>query len=177
MARSSGARVTALRERPRNRVAVELDGRELDRPTVRLLARELRRVEALAVAARALRTRDRTTGELAERLAGRGIRDEARAEALETLERAGLVDDGRFARDRAAALARRGWGDLAIRDDLERRGLAGEAVAGALGALEPERERVEGLLARQGRDARTVRRLAARGFDPDLLDGLVAPDP
>ena len=62
------------------------------------------------VAARALRTRDRSRRDLDERLARAGVGDDDRAEALETLERVGYVDDERFAAARASALAARGHG-------------------------------------------------------------------
>jgi SOS response regulatory protein OraA/RecX len=185
--------VTALRERPRGRVAVELDGtpwrelpvdavvraelrvgRELDRDAARMLGRERRRSEALALAGQALRSRDRSARELDDRLARRRVGADARAEALESLGRAGLVDDDRFAQTRARTMAERGWGDAAIRADLEQRGLADEAVVAALGALEPESERLALLVERAGSDARLLRRLAGRGFDPDLLEGFVA---
>jgi hypothetical protein len=100
-----------LRERPRGRVEIELDGapwrlvpadavvranllvgRELDRETARALGRELRRAAALGVATRALRHRDLSRRRLEERLAGRGAAAPARRDALETLERA--VDVG-----------------------------------------------------------------------------------
>jgi hypothetical protein len=112
--------VTALREDRRGRVAVELDGapwrvlpvdvvvragisqgRSLDRPALRLLRRELRRAEALHVAGRALRHRDLSRRLLAERLERAAVSPAAAAESLETLERAGLVDDGRVACARA----------------------------------------------------------------------------
>ena len=79
--------VTALRERPRGRVEIELDGapwrlvptdavvrsglfvgRALDRETARSLGRELRRAEALTRALRALTARDRSRRALDERL-------------------------------------------------------------------------------------------------------------
>ena len=44
----------------------------------------------------------------------------------------GYVDDGRFAADRAAALAGRGQGDAAIRFDLQGRGVDPEAIEAAL---------------------------------------------
>ena len=85
--------VTALRERPRGRVEVELDGapwrlvpaaavvgaglvvgRALDREAARTLGRELRRLEALGVAVRALRHRDLSRRRLEERLTRRGLR-------------------------------------------------------------------------------------------------------
>jgi SOS response regulatory protein OraA/RecX len=171
--------VTALRERPRGRVDVQLDGvpwrtlpadavvrsgllagRVLDRETARVLARELRRSKALAKAARALRYRDLSRQALAERLPA-----PAREEALDALERTGYLDDARAAAGRASWLAERGWGDEAIRVRLEHEGFAGEPLAAALGELEPEPDRARALL----EGGRTERWLAARGFE-------VAPD-
>jgi SOS response regulatory protein OraA/RecX len=181
--------VTALRERPRGKVEVQLDGapwrlvpadavvraglavgRALDRETARTLARELRRAEALGVAGRALRYRDLSRSRLEERLARHGARSDAQAAALEALERAGLVDDERLAARRAETLAERGYGDAAIRFALSGEGLAGEVVAEAVKGLEPEAVRARRLLARHGGGPRAVRRLAARGFDPGTLE-------
>jgi regulatory protein len=183
--------VSALRERAGERVEIELDGspwrtvpadavvraglavgRELDRETARALGRELRRARALGVAARALRHRDLSRRQLEQRLAARRASPAARADALETLERAGLVDDARIAAGRALALAGRGYGDAAIRAALEREGLRGELVDEALAGLEPEAARARALLERQGRSVRILRRLAAHGFDAGLVEDL-----
>lgn len=173
--------VTGLRELRGGRVAVSLDGAEwrvlpaavvvrsgllvgveLDRERARSLARELRRGRALALAGRALRRRDHSGRELDERLGRAGVGEAARADALETLERVGLVDDERFALARAEELARRGRGDAAIRWDLARRGLASEAIQAALDALEPEAERAAGL-------GLAPAALARRGFSEDVV--------
>jgi SOS response regulatory protein OraA/RecX len=183
------ATVTALRERPRGRVAIELDGapwrvvpaeavvraglgvgRALDRPAARALARELRRADALARAARALAPRDRSRQALEHRLAGAGVPPATRGEVLETLERVGLVDDARMAVSRAGHLAERGFGDEAIRHDLEAEGVAPELVAEAVGALEPERERAAWLVAKRGAGPRTARWLAGRGFEDSSIE-------
>lgn len=180
--------ITALRERPRDRIDVELDGtawrtlpaeavvraglvvgRRLDRETARALARELRRSRALGRALRVLAARDRSRGELESRLAAAGLPEDARNEALAALERGGLVDDTRVASGRAAALARRGYGDAAIRADLARRLVPPDAVAAALAELEPEPERARRLLDEARDSADAARRLAARGFDRELL--------
>jgi regulatory protein len=182
--------VTALRERPRDRVEVHLDGgpwrvvpadaavraglavgRRLDRDTARALARELRRSRALGDAVRVLRHRDLSRRRLEQRLELRGARPDARAEALATLERAGLVDDARVAAGRAQSLAGRGWGDAAIRAALEEEGIDGELVSDALAGLEPERERARRLLGPVA-DAKGLRRLAAKGFDATSLEDL-----
>jgi SOS response regulatory protein OraA/RecX len=181
--------VTALRERPRGKVEVQLDGspwrlvpaeavvraglavgRALDRETARALARELRRAEALGVAVRALRHRDLSRRRLQERLARHGVRPDAKAGAVEALERAGLVDDARLAARRAETLAERGYGNAAIRFALAGEGLADELVAEAVAGLDPESDRARRLLARHGGGPRALRRLAARGFDGATLE-------
>jgi regulatory protein len=90
------------------------------------------------IALRALRAADRSRAELDERLAQKGVAAEARAAALDELERFGYLDDSRTAALRAERLAARGYGDAHIRAELERRGLP---VEDALAALEPEAER------------------------------------
>jgi SOS response regulatory protein OraA/RecX len=181
--------VTALRERPRGRVEVDLDGRSwrlvpadavvrtglvvgraLDRETARALGRELRRSKALAVALRALRYGEYSRSRLETRLEGRGASAAARQDALETLERAGLVDDARVAASRAQVLAGRGFGDAAIRFSLAEEGLGTEVVDEALAALDPEPERARRLLDERGGTAKTVRWLAAKGFDAATLE-------
>ena len=132
------------------------------------------RPDAVEQALRALRFRDRSTAELDARLARRGVGEPERAQALETLERVGYVDDERYARTRAEQLADRGSGDTLIRYDLEGRGIAAELVEAALAALEPERERAERVLVRRGRSLGTARYLAARGFGADVLESVVA---
>jgi regulatory protein len=186
--------VTALRTRG-GRVVVELDGSawrtlpleavvraglaegcELHRHRARILARERRRLEALDIAARSLRLRDRSELEVADRLAARGVAPVYRREAVTVLRRAGLLDDARFANARAATLADRGYGDAAIRHDLEQRGLDAEAVSEAVAGLASEHERVAALQGRFGGGARAARALARRGFGEDALEALVASD-
>ena len=188
--------VTALRAERRGRVAVELDGSawrvlpsevvaraglatglSLDRPVLRLLRRELRRAEALGVAASALRRRDLSSRGLAERLERAGVAPAAQAESLATLDRAGLVDDERFCRSRAAVLADRGYGDAGIRHDLARQGLPTELVEAALAELEPEPERARRIVEHRGPGPRTARYLAGKGFCEDALEAAFAPDP
>lgn len=185
--------VTAIRAR-RDRVAIEIDGApwrtlptevavrtglmeglELDRPRLRALRRELRRAEALDVAMRAVRSRDLSRRALAERLTGR-TPPAARAEALATLERAGVVDDRRVAAARATAMADRGYGDSAIRHDLGRRGLESDDIDGAIATLEPEATRAAAIVARRGPGPNTARFLAAKGFGEDAIAAAVEHD-
>jgi SOS response regulatory protein OraA/RecX len=183
--------VTGLREQTRGRVAVELDGRpwrvlpvdavvgaglvvgrRLDRPTTRQLAREVRRARALARATRTLATSGRSRSELEHRLAKAGHDRGAREEALATLDRAGLVDDARLAQSRADLMARRGYGDAAIRADLRKRLIPPDAVVEAVCALEPELERARRLIEAKVPDAKVLRRMAGRGFSRETLEEL-----
>ncbi|HEY7421952.1 MAG TPA: RecX family transcriptional regulator [Gaiellaceae bacterium] len=190
----TGSIVTALRERKRGRVAVELDdrswrvlptdavvragltvGRPLDRATARELAREVRRAKALTAATRSLAARDRSKGALERRLARAGHPTQAREEAIASLARAGALDDGRLAETRASLLARRGYGDAAIRADLGRRLVAPEAAAAAIASLEPEPERLRRILESETVSPALLRRLAGRGFSRDTLDDVTSP--
>ena len=176
-------KVTALRARRGGHVLVQIDGHdwrelpedvivrasltpgtELDRPRLREVARERRRAQALAAAGRTLSARDLPARALDVRLERRGIRAADRARALSTLQGAGLVDDGRFARNRALALAGRCLGDAAIRFDLEEYGVERELVEEAVGGLEPETARAERIVASRGRSPATARFLARKGF-------------
>jgi SOS response regulatory protein OraA/RecX len=187
-------RVTALRPARPGRVLVELDGErwrtvslevaaraglqvglELDRSRLRTLRRELRSGEALAAGAKALARRDRSEQALRGVLDRKGVGEREREEAVGTLRRHGAVDDDRFARGRAAALAERGLGDVAIAFRLERDGVGPDAAASALAALEPEGDRAVRLAERRGSDARTARWLAARGFAPESIEAAIAP--
>jgi regulatory protein len=132
--------------------------------------------EALAVATRALARREHSRRSLAERLRRAGIEESEAEEVLTELERLGLLNDGRFALERARVLAERGKGDAAIRFDLERSGVSASAVEEALARLDPERERAERLVGRRGATPATARLLAGRGFDEDVVAALVARD-
>src|SRR6476659_5532965 len=185
--------VTALRARGPGRVAVELDGApwrvmpleavygaglaiggNLDRPTARLLGRELRRLGAQATALRALRARDHTAASLEQRLAARGTSAAVRRDTVEAAQRAGLVDDRRFALQRAEQLAARGSGDLLIGDDLERQGVPPELVRLAIAALEPEANRAGTIVEARGSSPKTARYLASRGFSEAALEAIIA---
>jgi regulatory protein len=152
------------------------EGRSLDRTALRRVRRELRRAEALVVATRALRGRDLTQRELRARLARRGVHEPVVEESVATLRAAGLVDDARLACNRAASMADRGYGDAAIRDDLERRGVPAELAETALQALEAEDARARRIVGRRGPGARTAAYLARRGFGPEAVEAAAGPD-
>jgi regulatory protein len=132
------------------------------------------RDEALAVATRALARREHSRRSLAERLRRAGVGASEAEEVLAELERLGLLDDRRFALERARVLAERGKGDAAIRFDLARSGVSGNAVEEALAQLDPERARAERLVASRGATPATARLLAVRGFDEDVVAAVVA---
>jgi regulatory protein len=185
--------VTAVRDRGGRGVEVELDGSAwrvvplscavaarlavgvpLDRERAVTLNRSLREHRALTIAARTLRHADHSRATLEQRLAGRGVDEGARGAVLARLERAGAVDDRRLAGSRAAALARRGLGDAAIRDDLERRGIDPVLVEEALAGVEPEAIRARELVRERGATPRTARLLTARGFGEDAVGDAIA---
>jgi SOS response regulatory protein OraA/RecX len=185
--------VTAVRDRGARGVEVHLDGApwrivpldcavearlgigvRLDRGRARDLNRSLRRRRGVAVAVRALRHADHTEATLDARLAERGISEPDRRATLDVLQAAGLVDDERVAATRADLLARRGFGDAAVRHDLESRGIDPETVGAVLHALEPEHLRAARVVAERGRSPRTARLLASRGFSDEIVESVIA---
>ena len=132
--------------------------------------------EALAAATRALTRREHSVRGLRERLLRGGIAGDDADDALEELQRVGLLDDGRFAHERARVLAERGKGDRAIRVDLERAGVDAAEIEAALAELEPEPERATRIVDRPGATLATARLLASRGFDEAIVEALVAPE-
>src|SRR5262245_44913715 len=128
------------------------------------------RSEPIDLAAEALRHRDRSRRQIDERLARAGVEEDSRADALDTLERIGYVDDARFAGQRAASLADRGYGDEAIRLLLAGDGVGAEAAGEAVAALRPEAERAAELVASLGASPKTAARLARKGFGEDAVE-------
>jgi len=186
--------VTGLREQRHGRVAVELDGLpwrvlpadvvvrarlrvgcRLDRAAARELGREVRRARALTAAARSLVASDRSRAALDRRLARAGHSAAAREDAIVALGRAGLLDDVRLAQSRAERLARRGYGDAAIRADLRRRQISDEAAAEAVAALPSERDRASRILEGKAVTPQLLRRLAGRGFSRETLEEVASP--
>lgn len=135
------------------------------------------RDEALAVATRALARREHSAHGLRERLLRAGVSDTAADDTLEELQRVGLLDDRRFASERARVLAERGKGDAAIRFDLERAEVEAADVEAAIAALEPEAQRAARVVERRGATPATARLLASRGFDEAVVEALVAREP
>ena len=130
--------------------------------------------EAIDAAARLLRHGDRSRTELEQRLVRRGIEPQALDDALEVLERVGVLDDSRTAELRAARLADRGYGDAYIRAELERRRLPADR---ALAALEPERDRATRLVGERGGGTATATWLTRRGFGQEAVEMAIAAEP
>ena len=185
--------VTAVRARGETRVEIELDGRPwrvlplsavaragvsngvmLDRERARALNRALRADRAFSAAARLLRYSDQSSAMLESKLARRGVRAAERVAVVDTLTDASIVDDARFARMRAESLARRLYGNDAIRHDLELRGIEGEPVELAIAGLEPEPQRVESVIESRGLSRQTLTFLGRRGFAVETLEELIA---
>ena len=135
------------------------------------------RTEALGIATRALARREHSVRSLRERLQRAGVTSGDAEAVVEELRHAGLVDDGRFAEERARVLAERGKGDAAIRFELERAGVEAAEIEAALAGLASERERAAALVARRGATLTTARLLAGRGFDEEVVAALVAQQP
>jgi SOS response regulatory protein OraA/RecX len=130
--------------------------------------------DAVQAALRLLRHRDRSVAQVDRELQARGFEDDARAEALATLGRTGIVDDTRFAELRATTLAERGAGNALIAHDLTGAGIAPDAVDGAIAALESEQERARRAVQRRGATPKTARYLAGKGFSEDVVREVVA---
>jgi regulatory protein len=128
-------------------------------------------------AVRALARRDHSAESLRVKLARAGVSKDAQSEALDTLERAGYLDDARFACARAEHLAARGYGNEWIRADLEAQGVAAKTVGDTLAGLEPEAERALREWAKLRGGLGAARTLARRGFAEETLESLLAQDP
>ncbi len=131
---------------------------------------------ALDRAVRALARRDHSTVTLRAKLERAGIPPVEQAAVVETLERLGYLDDGRFARHRAAQLAARGYGDEWIRGDLAAQGVPADVAEAALGALEPEAERAVRQASALGDRPGAARVLARRGFSEETVEAVLAED-
>jgi len=130
--------------------------------------------EAVEQALRALRHRDRSSSQIERYLEARGVDEQERAQALPRLTRTGLVDDRRFADERARSLAERGAGDALIEHDLDAAGVARREIEEALRGLEDEASRAREIVERRGAEPRTERYLLAKGFSPDVAHGAIA---
>ena len=130
--------------------------------------------DATELALRALRHRNRSRNEIAQRLQRAGVAPDEREAALDRLTEAGLLSDERYAEERATTLSSRGASDVQIRHELRRQGVDHASVEHAIGQLEPEDERAARIYERRGGDAKALRYLAGRGFAAESLERLNA---
>jgi regulatory protein len=126
-----------------------------------------------------LGVRWRSREELRTRLAKAGFEPDEVERSLEELERAGLIDDQRFAKEMVRSQANgRLAGDRAIRSALRRTGIAPEHVetaladapdeAGRARDLAERRARRMGALAPEAAYRRLFGQLVRRGYPPGL---------
>lgn len=115
--------------------------------------------KVFAYALRALTRRDHTVAELERKLRDRGVPADAGAEVVARLQRAGYLDDRRFAERWAESAVRngRGYGQR-LRLDLARRGVDREIAADVVAAVSAAYGETETLA------ALVTRKFAA--FDP-----------
>ena len=132
--------------------------------------------DALQVAVKALARRELSAAELFERMTRSGISSDEAARALERLRDRGYQSDERAARERARVLAERGLGDIGIRVDLRRRGLAVATVEPIIAELPPERERARKLAVRVGAGRRLVQTLQRKGYSEDTISTVAGAD-
>ncbi len=136
-------------------------------------------------ALRLLTAGDRSEQELRTRLAGREHSDEEIAETVERLQRAGFLDDARLAGNVAAVAARRGYGSMRARLQLQHRGVDREQIAAAIAtAFADESELARQLFRKrfptppttQAERGKAARFLAQRGFPHSIVLAIVGED-
>ena len=126
--------------------------------------------QALEAGLKALSRRELSHAELVARLERSGIDSEDAELASSQLTQAGFQSDGRAAEERACVLAARLQGDLAIRVDLRRRGIADVDVDAALEGIDPELARAEALARRAGSAEQLARALHRKGYTDDTIE-------
>jgi regulatory protein len=125
---------------------------------------------ALEAGLKALSRRELSRTELVTRLKRSGIDAEEAERASSQLTEAGYQSDERTAAERARVLAARLQGDLAIRVDLRRRGIADVDIESALESVEPEAVRAEALARRASDAAQLARSLHRKGYADDTIE-------
>jgi len=125
-----------------------------------------------------LAVRWRSRRELEQRLRAAGFEEEQVSTALADLERAGLIDDGRFARELARAKSGRLDGNRTVRSALAKAGVAPVVAEEVVLELGEDQERALALAENRARpliglDPQTAFRrlyglLLRRGYGPDV---------
>ena len=125
---------------------------------------------AVEAGLKALSRRELSRDELAERLERSGIDPDDAERAISHLAASGYQSDERTATERTRVLVSRLYGDLAIRDDLARRGIAEESIDSALAEMEPELSRAALVARRAGDSTRLARMLQRKGYTQDTIE-------
>ena len=139
-------------------------------------------------ALRLLTVRSRTRKELKQRLVAERFSDKVAEHVLDRLVSSGLIDDKKFAVDRARAMGKgKGWGPRKLRSDLLKRGIATEAVDEAVSQAYGTQsctqvmkrlvmKRFGGQVLTQKADrkakGKAQRFLLGRGFEPDEVSAM-----
>ncbi|GAB4286499.1 MAG: regulatory protein RecX [Coriobacteriia bacterium] len=140
-------------------------GDEIDLPEVVDRINEIELDHARQRALDLVKYRERSSVELARRLADDGFTPEAVADVVSTFCRVALVDDERFAETYARQLAARGIGRVRAKRELAARGVADPLLHAALDAVMPpeaEHDRALGLARRWASGTADPRALTAR---------------
>ena len=137
--------------------------------------------DAEQVAMRVLAGADQSAASLQRRLRRRGFSEEAAAAATATMIGRGYVNDAALADAIATRSRRTGHGRIQVAAQLRSRGIANDAIAGTLGDVDIEEERVAALEigqrlwarappapGRRRRD-RVAGMLQRRGFDSETV--------
>lgn len=139
-------------------------------------------------ALRLLAVRSRAESELRQRLQASGFSQEVAGRVLERLRDSGLIDDRRFAFERARSMGKgKGWGPRKLRADLRHKGIddevAEEAVRQAYGSRSCRQIMRRLVVKRFGQDTledgadrklrgKAQRYLMGKGFEPDEVQSL-----
>jgi regulatory protein len=139
-------------------------------------------------ALRLLTVRSRTRKELKQRLVAERFSDKVAEQVLDRLVAAGLIDDKKFAIDRARAMGKgKGWGPRKLRSDLLKKGIENEAIDEAISQaygtqsctqvmkrLIKKRFGTQVLTRKADRKAKgkAQRYLLGRGFEPDEVSAM-----
>ena len=144
------------------------------------------RSAARGIALRRLTAAPRTTHELRADLIARGVAADIADEVVERFTEVGLLDDAAYARMWVGSRTRtRGSARSVLRQELRRKGVPDDAIAGALADVDDEQERARGRALIESRLAATARLepearlrrltgvLVRRGYAPGTAFALV----
>jgi regulatory protein len=133
----------------------------------------------------ALARRQLTAHELSERLRAKGFDEQVRADVVERMVDAGLVDDVRYAEAFVRARLGRGHGPRRIMNDMRVRGIDTEIATTALGSVAGDDDFTSACIELAGRKAggrpiedsaargKLMRYLAGRGFSTAQIDAAI----